>query len=178
MDIWNNKYNVILADPPWSWKTYSEKGRIKTPDRHYQLMDVKDIIYLPVENIASENSCLFLWVTFPKLTDGLKVMYAWDFTYKTVAFVWVKENKNSPGLFMGMGYWTRTNAEICLFGTRGQPSRLSGGVRQVIMSPRREHSRKPDEQYERIEALVNGPYVELFARHNRPGWDVWGNEVP
>lgn len=179
MDIWEhkNKYGVILADPPWSWFTYSEKGRAKSPDRHYPLMSFKEIASLPVESIAADNCVLFLWVTLPKLLEGLDVLYAWGFEYKTVAFVWVKENKVSPGLFMGMGYWTRTNAEICLLGTKGSPRRLSGGVRQVIVSPRREHSRKPDEQYERIRALVPGPYVELFARFIRPGWDCWGNEV-
>lgn len=179
VDIWQNKgyYRVILADPPWSWRTYSDKGRAKAPDRHYPLMSFKDIANLPVDSIANQNCCLFLWVTFPKLIEGMDVLYAWGFEYKTVAFVWVKENKISPGLFMGMGYWTRTNAEICLLGTKGAPKRLSGGVRQVIVSPRREHSRKPDEQYKRIEELVPGPYIELFARRMVPGWDCWGNEV-
>ena len=111
------------------------------------------------------------------LPDALLLIDAWGFTYKTVGFVWVKTNRKASTLFMGLGYHTRQNAELCLLATRGKPKRLSGGVHQIIMSPRREHSRKPDEIYERIEALYPGPYLEIFSRTDREGWDAWGYEA-
>ena len=100
----------------------------------------------------------------------MDLIAAWGFVYKTVAFIWVKPS-------IGMGYWSRKQAELCLLATKGRPKRLSGGVRQVIEAPRREHSRKPDDIYERIEQLVGGPYLEMFARQFWPGWDAWGAEV-
>ena len=102
---------------------------------------------------------------------------AWNFVYKTVAFTWAKTTKDGAGFPIGCGYWTRANPEQCLLATRGRPQRLSRAVRQLILTPRREHSRKPDEVYDRIEALVPGPYLELFARAPREGWHSWGNEV-
>ena len=103
-------------------------------------------------------------------------MESWDFTYKTVGFTWVKTNK-SEGYFTGMGYWTRSNPEMCLLGTRGKPKRLDMSVKQLVVSQRREHSRKPDEVYDRIEKMLEGPYLEMFARNTRQGWDNFGNEV-
>ena len=130
-----------------------------------------------MDDWADDDCILFLWATYPQLPTCLKVMEEWGFTYKTVAFTWVKMNKVADTPFVGMGFWTRSNAEICLLGTRGHPQRQAKNVRQVILSKIREHSRKPDEQYERIEALVDGPYLEMFARPpHREGWDVWGDE--
>ena len=125
---------------------------------------------------------LLLWITDPLLDKAMDVIRAWGFTYKTVGFYWAKLNKSPPPLyndrdfFTGLGFWTRANPELCLLATRGHPQRRSRSVRKLIVSPRREHSRKPDEAYERIEALCEGPYLEIFARARRPGWDGWGNQ--
>ncbi len=197
------RYKAILCDPPWRFKTYSAKGRDRCPDghigrslqrqnrpeRHYQTMTLDDIKALPVAEFAAPDCVLFLWATDPMLPQALQVGAAWGFKYKTVAFYWAKLRKegstrhllhDEPAhkLFpMGTGYWTRPNPEQCLLFTKGKPKRVSAAVRKLIIANRREHSRKPDEQYERIEALVDGPYLEMFARQRWPGWDVWGNEV-
>lgn len=141
-------------------------------------MGMADICALPVADIAAPDCALFMWVTFPTLPDAFKVLEAWGFTYKTVAFVWVKRNKKSPSWFWGLGHWTRANAEMCLLATRGKPKRISAAVHQIIDSPIEEHSKKPDETRTRIVELVGDlPRIELFARQTAPGWDVWGNEV-
>jgi len=141
-------------------------------------MAVSDICALPVAEIAAKDCMLFLWATFPNLPEAFKVIKAWGFTYKTVAFVWVKRNKKSPGWFWGLGYWTRANAEICLLATKGKPQRFSRKVHQVIDTPIEEHSKKPQEARNRITELAGDlPRIELFAREQTPGWDVWGNEV-
>ena len=121
---------------------------------------------------------LFLWVTFPTLLESFEVIRAWGFQYKTVAFVWIKQNKKSDGLFWGMGYWTRANAEICLLATKGHPKRVSKRVHQVVISHIEEHSKKPNEVRNRIVDLTGDvPRIELFARQTYEGWDAWGNEV-
>ena len=141
-------------------------------------MGMADICALPVADIAAPDCALFMWVTFPTLPDAFKVLEAWGFTYKTVAFVWVKRNKKSPSWFWGLGHWTRANAEMCLLATRGKPKRISAAVHQIIDSPIEEHSKKPDETRTSIVELVGDlPRIELFARQTAPGWDVWGNEV-
>jgi len=141
-------------------------------------MAVSDICALAVAEIAANDCALFLWVTFPNLPEAFKVIQAWGFTYKTVAFVWVKRNKKSPGWFWGLGYWTRANAEICLLATKGKPQHFSHAVHQVIDTPIEEHSKKPQEARNRIIELAGDlPRIELFAREQTPGWDVWGNEV-
>ena len=117
-------------------------------------------------------------VSYTHLCEALEVLTAWGFSYKTVAFVWVKQNRKNDDLFTGMGYWTRANAEICILATKGHPKRVDAGVRQVILSHIEEHSKKPDEARERIVRLMGDlPRVELFARQSPEGWDVWGNEV-
>ena len=141
-------------------------------------MSIADICALPVHTLAAPDCVLFLWVTFPILPDAFKVIETWGFSYKSVAFVWVKPNKNKEGWFYGMGNWTRANAEICLLATKGTPKREARNVQQIISEPRREHSRKPDVTRERIIHLCGDlPRVELFAREALPGWAVWGNEV-
>lgn len=133
---------------------------------------------MPVADLAAKDSALFLWATFPQLPEALRLIRAWGFTFKTVAFVWLKLNKKSPTWFYGLGYWTRGNAEICLLAKRGKPKRRSAGVHQFIISPVEEHSKKPDVTRDKIIELAgNLPRVELFARQKTPGWDVWGNEV-
>ena len=180
------KYGAILADPPWPFKTWVGD---RLPTRvasaggtHYETMSFDDISALPIANYAAADCVLFCWVVWPSMPNALKVIEAWGFKYKTCAFCWNKGN--SLPLFpddfkpkMGLGYWTRANSEVCLLATRGKPKRQHADVRQIIQAPLREHSRKPDEIYGRIERLVDGPYIELFARQRRPGWDSWGNEV-
>jgi len=179
MDISNirNKYKVIYADPPWYFKSYSKKGEGRNATRHYSCLSLSDIILLPINSIAESDSTLIMWVTDPFLQKAFEVIEAWGFTYKTVAFTWVKQNKNNPNYFKGLGYWTRANPEMALLATKGKPKRINKDVNQLVVSPRREHSRKPDQMYEHIERLLEGPYIELFARNKRPGWDSWGNEV-
>jgi N6-adenosine-specific RNA methylase IME4 len=176
-------YGAILADPPWRFATWSDKGRGRCPDgmssgqfRHYETMTLDAIKALPVADVAAQDCALFLWVTEPMLEHGLAVGKAWGFTYKTKAFCWAKRTKHGKW-HIGTGHWTRANPEDCLLFTRGKPKRLSCAVRELIEAPVREHSRKPDEIYDRIEALVAGPYLELFARTRRDGWAQWGNQA-
>ena len=141
-------------------------------------MSIDELCALPVETLAEKDRLLFLWATFPQLPEALRLIRAWGFTFKTVAFVWLKLNKKSPTWFYGLGYWTRGNAEICLLAKRGKPKRRSAGVHQFIISPVEEHSKKPDVTRDKIIELAGDlPRVELFARQKAPGWDVLGNEV-
>lgn len=171
-------FGTILADPPWSFRTWS--GKTGTPHRtandHYGTVGATDLSAIPVASVAAADAALFLWVVSSHVDQAFDLAKAWGFSFKTLGPVWQKTT-NSGIPKIGMGYWFRQQVEICLMFTRGKPQRLSKGVRQLIVAPRREHSRKPDEQYERIEALVGGPYLELFARSARPGWSAWGNEV-
>ena len=147
-------------------------------ENHYPTMKLSDICALPVGDLADEDCVLFLWATYPNLRETLAVIKAWDFQYKTVAFTWVKRNKKSPGFFLGLGFWTRSNAEICLLATKGKPKRVSKSVRQVIDTPIERHSKKPDEARNRIVELMGDvPRIELFARERTDGWDVYGNEI-
>ena len=178
MELPNTRYNIIYADPAWTFKTWSSKGKKKSAENHYVCMTVKDIYNLPVENISKTNCILFLWVTYPMLEEGLKTINQWGFTYKTCAFSWVKKNKKSNTWFWGLGYWTRANNEICLLATKGKPKRVSKSVHQIVDDRITEHSRKPDCVRDRIVELCgDSPRIELFARQKTPGWDVWGNEV-
>ena len=172
------KYSIIYADPPWKYKVYSPKGLGRSAESHYPTMDTEAICSLPVQELAEKDCALFLWVTLPCLLDGLSVLKAWGFTYKTIAFVWVKQNRKSDSLFWGMGHWTRSNCEFCILATKGHPKRVSAGVHQVIMCHIEEHSKKPQEARDRIVLLMGDvSRIELFARQKTDGWDVWGNEV-
>ncbi len=165
------KYQIIYADPPWEWKTYSVKGRQKTSDRHYPLIHLEDLKELQVEGITDKDCILFLWVQDAHLGNALSLGKAWGFTYKTIAFIWDKQN-------FGMGYWTRKGAEVCLLFTKGHPKRLSGGVRQFVSEKATIHSQKPAIVREKIVQLMGDlPRIELFARRKVEGWDCWGNEV-
>ena len=148
------KYKVIYADPPWAYKVWSKKGAGRSAESHYPTMDIAAIKALPVGELADKDCALFLWITFPMLREAWGVMDAWGFTFKTVAFVWIKQCRKSEGLFTGMGYWTRANAEICLLATRGRPKRAARDVKQVILSHVERHSQKPEEARRRIEALM------------------------
>lgn len=169
------KYSIIYADPPWRYEMKKGQG---VAENHYSTMGTEEICGLPVQEICDKNCVLFLWVTFPQLQEAFRVIKAWGFRYKTVAFVWIKLNRSGKGYFFGLGYWTRGNAEICLLAVRGKPKRISNKVFQLIFSPLQEHSKKPAEARERIVELMGDlPRIELFARQRSPGWDVWGNEV-
>lgn len=179
----DKKYNIIYADPPWQFKNYSdewheEHKESKWVGKQYSLMRLKEICDLPVQGISSENSVLFLWTTMPHLPEALKVIESWGFRFKSVAFTWIKKNKKADSLFWGMGFWTRSNAELCLLATKGHPKRISASVHSVIYSRVRNHSQKPDEARERIVQLLGDlPRIELFAREKAEGWDSWGLEV-
>lgn len=171
----SKKYNIIYADPPWQYARSKVQG---AAEKHYRTMSVDDICQLPVAEICCKDCILFMWATFPQLKEALQVIKAWGFNYKSVAFVWLKQNKSGIGWFYGLGFWTRGNAEICLLATKGQPKRKSAKVHQFIISPLRGHSQKPDEARDKIVELVGDlPRVELFAREKADGWDTWGNEV-
>jgi len=171
-------YDVILADPPWQYTSKSV-----TPNRevtnHYPTMPTADICALPVSEFAAKRCALFMWATWPLMPDALQVIQAWGFTFKTIGFDWIKLNQNSMGVFVGMGAYTRSNPEPCLLAFRGDPLPVQAhDVPAVIMSPVREHSRKPAEIHAKIEKLYpNMRYLEMFARRPRKGWDVFGNEV-
>jgi len=178
-----NHYRVIYADPPWTFSTYSRKGKGRSAEAYYDCMSLDAIKALPVAEWAANDCVLLLWTTDPLLPTAFDVIRAWGFTYKTIGFYWAKLNKSADptiysdsSFFGGLGFWTRANPEICLLATRGHPRRRRADVRKLIVSPRREHSRKPDEAYGRIERLCEGPYLEMFARSTRPGWDGWGAE--
>lgn len=171
------KFSVIYADPPWSFKVYSGKGKQRSADRHYDTMSLDDIAAIPIGKLAADDCALFLWAVWPEIPGALEIIKAWGFEYKTAGFVFVKETKSANGLHWGMGYWTRANTEPCLLATRGSPKRKAMDVHQVLMSPVGEHSRKPEETSVRIERLLDGPYLELFGRRPMAGWTVWGNQI-
>ena len=174
----DGKYKVIYADPPWQYKVYHDKGKGRSAESYYPTMTIEDIKNLPVDSLADKDCALFLWVTMPCLLEGLSVLKSWGFTYKTVAFVWVKQNKKSESLFWGMGFWTRCNAEICILATRGRPKRVDAGVHQVVMTHVEKHSKKPDEVRDRIVRLCGDvSRIELFAREVTEGWTCLGNEI-
>ena len=169
------KYQAIYADPPWDYQQCRLSGSAK---KHYPTMRIEELCALPVAEIADRDCALFLWATFPQLPEALRLIQAWGFVYKTVAFVWLKQNRKALTWFYGLGFWTRSNAEICLLATKGHPKRQSAGIHQLVISPVEHHSKKPDEVREKIVALMGDvPRIELFARQQTPGWDVWGNEV-
>lgn len=185
-------FGAILADPPWGfnlwWGGRTNKTPAGVPSRatkpHYQIMKEDELNALPVGDLAADDCVLFLWTCWPVLAWSMRTIEAWGFEYKTCGFCWVKAHAGQIELFqenivphMTLGYWTRSNSEVCLLATRGKPKRMAADVRQAIIEPRREHSRKPDCVHDRIERLVAGPYLELFARAERPGWTSWGNEV-
>lgn len=178
----NKKYNIVYADPPWSYKTYSSKGQNKaTGSVHaqYQTMSVEELEKLPVQKITNKEAMLFIWVTFPTIEQAFKIIKSWGFTYKTCAFCWVKLNPKSDGIYSGIGHWTNANAELCLLATKKNfPKRKAKDVKQIVLAHRGQHSKKPDIVRDRIVRLCGDiPRIELFARQQVEGWDCWGNEV-
>jgi len=186
-------YRCILADPPWKFKSY---GASKTPktdrhvERHYKTMTLDEIKALEVVEAARPDGChLFLWTTGPFLPQALITMERWGFRYSGIGFCWAKLRKtfvtnqirmmpaDGADMSVGLGFTTRKNIELCLLGRRGGAKRNAKNIRELIVAPRREHSRKPDETRERIERYCDGPYLELFGRSERSGWTVRGDEV-
>ena len=174
------RYGAIYADPPWHFRNWSAKGTGRNAVSHYDCLDFAALSALPIADLAADDCALFLWATDPLLPRALELILTLSLEYKTVGFYWVKLNsaaKHDADFFTGLGYWSRANPEQCLLATRGKPPRKAKDVRRLMVEKRREHHRKPDETRERIERLVAGPYLELFARETRPGWDCWGNQA-
>jgi len=169
------KYNIIYADPPWS---YRNRGNIQaTTQPHYNTMTNESICNLDVSSICEDNCILFLWATFPKIQVALDTIKAWGFEYKTIGFNWVKTNPKNKKIFFGVGWYTRSNSEICLIGVKGKAPKVSNRVSSIIIKPRGKHSSKPDCVRDKIvEFCGNIPRIELFARERKKGWDTWGNE--
>jgi len=171
------RYAVIYADPPWHFATYSNRNQTRAAWNHYEIMSLDAIKQMPIAEHAADDCVLLLWAIDPLLDRAFEVIKAWNFSFRTVGFYWVKQNLRSPSYFTGLGYYTRANPETCLLATRGHPKRRAKDVPKLIVTPRREHSRKPDETITRIERLFEGPYLEVFARVARPGWDNFGDQV-
>jgi N6-adenosine-specific RNA methylase IME4 len=174
------KFATILADPPWRFQ--NSTGKVAPEHKRlnrYPTMTLDDICALPVEGVAADTAHLYLWVPNALLPDGLRVMEEWGFTYKS-NLIWHKVRKDGGSDGRGVGFYFRNVTEVILFGVRGKNARtLPPGRSQVNMieTRKREHSRKPDEQYGLIEACSPGPYLEMFARGERKGWAVWGNQA-
>lgn len=175
------KYNIIYADPPWRYNDRKNKntrfgGGVHS---HYPTMTMQEVEALPVGEIAADNCALLLWTTFPYLDKQIKLFEKWGFKYKTLGFSWVKTNPKNGKPFFGVGYYAKSNCEVCLLGIKGRMKPISNRVSSCIISPKREHSRKPEEVRDAIVELFGDlPRIELFARTAAPGWDCWGNEAP
>ena len=168
---------VILADPPWSFKNYSAKGEAKNPSARYDCMPLDDIQALPVHELADPTGCaLIMWATAPMLPEAIQTMAKWGFEFKS-AGAWAKQSQTGSKWAFGTGYCYRSAAEIWLLGTIGAPKQRARNVRNLIVSPVREHSRKPEQMRIDIERLWPGPYIELFARERAAGWMSWGNDT-
>ncbi len=181
-------YGVIPCDPPWHFAGYSESGSgvpQRAPEQHYPTMSFDDMAALPVARLAASDCALFMWSTSSHTPQAFDLARRWGFTFSSKAFTWAKVNKGAAAdaqafdqatWFMGLGHGTRRQTEDCWLFMRGSPRRLDLGIRELIVARVREHSRKPDQQYEAIERLYLGPRCELFSRSHRRGWSVWGND--
>lgn len=190
-------YGTITVDPPWRFESYSG-GTVpqRAKDQHYDTMTPQELAALPVSQLAGPNCALLMWGISSHLPHMMWLAKKWGFTFSSKAFCWAKtrpdandelwdriEKGDWPRIqedrfwHFGLGHTTRKNTEDCWLFKRGRPKRISGGVRELIVSPLREHSRKPDEFYDRAERLYPGPYVDLFSRTPRKGWSAWGNET-
>lgn len=194
-------FKVALLDIPWDFEHFSEKGQGKGPQRHYDTMSIEDICQIPLTALLADDAAVFLWMTWPLAMRWHEVVPALGLNFAGLAWEWLKYNPKSGKYAFGGGYGTRKNVEPCILCTRGNPQLrqpiesdmlgdavIPAGVRSVrdfieampldaIRQPRRLHSQKPDEQYDRIETMFDGPYVELFSRSSRKKWTAWGNQV-
>jgi len=185
------KYGAIMIDPPWPFRVWSkDTGHGRSAESHYPTMSIVDLMMMPIDNVMADDCAVFMWVTWPTLPDALALGKAWGLEYKTCAFNWLKRTTTGKAWHMGMGYWSRANSEPCLLFTQGNPKRIDKGVPQLIYTNETQmelfppivervgaHSVKPEEAYRRVERLVSGPYLDVFARRGRLGWDVMGNEI-
>lgn len=170
-------FGVILSDPPWRFRTWNEENQEKSASKHYDLMNLADIKALPVIEVAAADCLLMMWAVQPMLDQALDVMAAWGFKYKT-AGAWAKQSSTGNKWAFGTGYLLRCSAEFFLVGTRGNPKSAVKNVRNLIVAPVREHSRKPDEMHTNLERMFpDVPRLEMFARESRPGWTSWGNQT-
>ena len=166
------KYQIIYADPPWSYddKLGSNSAKMGACEYHYKTMSLEDICSLPINSITDDNCILFLWATMPKLQEAFKVINAWGFKHKTTAFTWIKLNPKANTIFKGIGRWVQGNAELVLLATKGKPKRISKAISQIVMAKRGKHSQKPTEVKNRIVQLMGDlPRIELFAREKADG---------
>lgn len=184
----DRRWPILYVDPPWQYRTWSEDGKDRAPEQHYATMSIEDIMALPVPSITERDAAMFLWIYQPMVPEALRLIEAWGFTFKTIAFIWVKVNGGDQQgrLFWdqaecrkGLGYWTRSGTEQVWLATRGRAfKRLDKGVGQTVFAAPREHSRKPDAIPHLITRLTGDLLrLELFGREQRPGWDVFGNEA-
>lgn len=174
------KFDLIYADPPWEFKSNSQEAPGRNVQKHYKTMSIKELKMMPIGSLAEENSMLTMWVTGPTLDQGISLLRSWGFKYKGTIFVWVKTTKKGT-LHKGLGYTTRKNAEICIYGTKGKGLGIpiNRNIEEVIIAQRQKHSQKPTEAYERLELLYpTATRLELFARNLRNQWISFGNELP
>ncbi len=164
------KYRTILADPPWGVASQRGRNSSRSAESHYELMPLERIKAMPVQDLAADNSHLYLWIPNALLQEGLDVIKAWGFTFRSPLY-WIK-----PRLLLGNYF--RNASETCLFATRGKAPVKFHGQPNWMFCPQQRHSQKPEEQYPLIMRMSYEPYLELFARHREPGWDIWGNEAP
>jgi N6-adenosine-specific RNA methylase IME4 len=173
-----NRFRVIYADPPWSFKTFSAKGTGRSAISHFDTMSLRELERLPVYDLAAPDCALLLWVTRWLPSRAIAdLLESWCFVEKGTIFTWVKTNKDGTRYPIGNGYSTRANPERCILATRGKPKVLDHGVPELIVAPRLQYARKPEVAYQYIERLYSGPYIELFSRNTRKGWTSWGNET-
>lgn len=175
----DKKYQIIYADPPWSYNDTQKSGGTAFfgASARYETMNNKDIMNLPIQNIADKNCVLFLWATSPLLPEAIETIKKWGFQYKTIAFCWNKQSKHGKWI-SNMGRWIMGNIELCLLGTKGKPKRVVKNVKQLVIAERKKHSEKPSEVRERIVELMGDlPRIELFSRNPVEGWDCIGNEI-
>jgi N6-adenosine-specific RNA methylase IME4 len=182
-------FSCLVADVPLRFNSNSSAKPGRNAMRHYRCLSVEELSTLRVEDIAAPDAWLFFWATGPCLPQAFSIIAAWGFKYSGSGFVWVKLRRaydsnqlrllpiSEADLHTGLGHTTRKNAEFCLLARHGRPHRLAADVREIVVAPVREHSRKPGEVYSRIERFCAGPRIELFARERRPGWTSWGDET-
>ena len=170
-------YNVIYVDDPWLFDTRTKEGKDKSADRHYPCMSTELLCKLPIGGLASKNCALLMWCTWPKIFDVLPVIESRGFKYSGLGWEWIKKNPETKKYAFGGGYGTRKNLEPCVLSRIGKPYLKTNSERDFLYAPRRTHSRKPDEAYEKIERMYDGPYIEIWGRNRRNGWDVFGNET-
>ena len=179
MNLPAGPFDLVYADPPLHFETWSDQGQGRSPSRHYAMMTKPELCQLPIAQLAARDSILAIWVYGPRLPDTLTLIEAWGCKYVAIGLTWIKTTTNGSKLVFGTGHYTRKGSETLLLAKRGQGlARKDRGVSEVILAPRREHSRKPDEAAWALERLF-GPVrrLELFARTERPGWTAWGDQL-